>query len=200
MRRFILGWKKLGFETRFGAGIVTYADDLVICCKRGAEEALSAMREIMGRLGLTVNEEKTRTCRMPEETFDFLGYTFGRCYSTQTGRAYLGTRPSRKSVKRVIESVRACTDRQLCWRDATEVVERLNQGLNGWANYFRLGSVSKAYKAIDAYTGTRLRRWLCSKHKTTGGGYAHFPDEHLHEQLGLTRLWKFTQRLPWAKA
>lgn len=200
MRRFILGWKKLGFERRFGAMIVSYADDLVICCKRGAEEALSAMREIMGRLSLAVNEEKTRTCRMPEESFDFLGYTFGRCYSTQTGRAYIGTRPSKKSVKRMIESIRMCTDRKLCWLEATEVVRRLNHGLVGWANYFSLGPVSKAYKAIDAYTAARLRRWLCAKHQVRGGGYTRYPDEYLQEQLGLTRLWKATQRLPWAKA
>src|SRR6266853_3626418 len=97
MRRFILGWKKRGLDRRFNANIVNYADDLVICCTRGADEALSAMREIMERLGLTVNEEKTRTCRVPDESFDYLGYTFGRCYSTQTGRAYLGTHPSKKS-------------------------------------------------------------------------------------------------------
>jgi group II intron reverse transcriptase/maturase len=200
MRRFILGWKKLGLEGRFGARIVTYADDLVICCKRGSDEALSAMRAIMGRLGLTVNEEKTRTCRVPDESFDFLGYTFGRCYSTKTGRAYIGTRPSRKSVKRMIDSIRTRTDRKLCWLDATAVVERLNLGLVGWAHYFCLGPVSKAYKAIDAYTTTRLRQWLCAKHKVRGGGHTRYPDEYLQEQLGLTRLWKSTQSLPWAKA
>jgi RNA-directed DNA polymerase len=200
MRRFILGWKKLGLEGRFGARIVTYADDLVICCKRGSDEALSAMRAIMERLGLTVNEEKTRTCRVPDESFDFLGYTFGRCYSTQTGRAYIGTRPSKQSVKRMIDSIRMRTDRKLCWLEATEVVERLNLGRVGWANYFCLGPVSKAYKAIDAYTSTRLRRWLCDKHQVRGGGHTRFPDEYLQEHLGLTRLWKSTQRLPWAKA
>jgi RNA-directed DNA polymerase len=200
MRRFILGWKKLGLERRFGAKIVTYADDLVICCKRGADEALSAMREIMHRLGLTVNEEKTRTCRVPDDSFDFLGYTFGRCYSTQTGRAYIGTRPSKKSIKRMIDSIRAHTDRKLCWLEATDVVERLNRGLIGWANYFHLGPVSKAYKAIDSYTYTRLRRWLCSKHKIRSGGYTRFPAEYLQDELGLISLSKTTQSLPWAKA
>jgi hypothetical protein len=63
----------------------------VICCRGSAEEALATMRRIMGKLKLTVNETKTRVCRLPEEKFDFLGYTFGRCYSPQTGRAYLGT-------------------------------------------------------------------------------------------------------------
>ena len=66
MRRFVLGWKKLGLEQSLGSRIVTYADDLVILCRRGkAEEALQRLREIMGRLKLTVNEEKTRICKVP---------------------------------------------------------------------------------------------------------------------------------------
>src|SRR5690349_17424531 len=74
MRRFVLGWKKLGLERSLGSRIVTYADDLVILCKRGkAEEALQRLRELMGKLKLTVNEEKTRVCRIPEGEFDFLG-------------------------------------------------------------------------------------------------------------------------------
>ena len=76
MRRFVLAWKKLGLERKLGSRIVTYADDLVILCKRGkAEEALQRMRELMGKLKLTVNEEKTRICRIPEGKFDFLGYS-----------------------------------------------------------------------------------------------------------------------------
>ncbi len=62
MRRFVLGWKKLGLERSLGSRIVTYADDLVILCRKGkAEEALQRLREIMGKLKLTVNEEKTRS-------------------------------------------------------------------------------------------------------------------------------------------
>ena len=67
MRRFVLGWKVLGLEQSLGSRIVTYADDLVILCRKGkAEEALSRLREIMGKLKLTVNEEKTRICKVPE--------------------------------------------------------------------------------------------------------------------------------------
>ena len=88
-RRFVLGWKKLGLEERLGSRIVTYADDLVILCRKGnAEMALIRMRELMGRLKLTLNEEKTRICRVPEGSFDFLGYTFGRLYKRTTGKAY----------------------------------------------------------------------------------------------------------------
>ena len=102
MRRFVLGWKMLGLEQSLGTRIVTYADDLVILCRRGkAEEALQQLREIMGKLKLTVNEEKTRICKVPEGEFDFLGYTFGRMYSARTGQARLGYRPSKKSIKRM---------------------------------------------------------------------------------------------------
>jgi RNA-directed DNA polymerase len=95
MRRFVLAWKKLGLQRSLGSRIVTYADDLVILCKGGkAEEALLKLHEIMGKLKLTVNEEKTRICKVPEGEFDFLGYTFGRLYSPTTGQARMGMRPS----------------------------------------------------------------------------------------------------------
>jgi hypothetical protein len=54
------------------------------------EEALSRMREILDKLKLTVNEEKTRICEVPEGEFDFLGFTFGRMYSATTGQARMG--------------------------------------------------------------------------------------------------------------
>ena len=74
------------------------ATHLVILCRRGsAEKALHHLREIMGKLKLTVNEENTRICRVPDGEFDFLGYTFGRMYSPETGKARLGYRPSKKS-------------------------------------------------------------------------------------------------------
>ena len=87
MRRFILGWKVLGHERRLNAKIVNYADDFVICCRGTAQRAMTAMRTMMQKLKLTVNETKTHVCRLPDESFDFLGYTIGRCYSTRTGRA-----------------------------------------------------------------------------------------------------------------
>ena len=85
--------KALGHEQRLDAHTVNYADDFVICCRGTADEAMAAMRDMMQKLMLTVNETKTHVCGMPEETFDFLGYTFGRCYSPKTDRAYIGTKP-----------------------------------------------------------------------------------------------------------
>src|SRR5690348_12185386 len=83
--------------------------DLVICCRGKADEALVKMRDMMTKLKLTVNETKTRVCKLPEEKFDFLGYSFGRCYSPKTGRAYIGTTPSKKRVRRICQAISAST-------------------------------------------------------------------------------------------
>jgi RNA-directed DNA polymerase len=136
MRRLVLGWKKLGREDGLGTRIVTYADDLVILCRKGrAEAALQRMRELMGKLKLTVNEEKTRICKVPEGTFDFLGYTFGRVYSKTTGRARLGMWLSKKSIRRMVEKIHELTALKTGWQGTTVTVSKLNRTLRGWANY-----------------------------------------------------------------
>ena len=200
MRRFILGWKRLGYARRFKAEIVNYADDFVVLGRAPAAIMRAAVEDLMKRLKLTVNVEKTREVRVPEEPLEFLGYRIGRNYRRDTGRAYIGTRPSPASVQSLCRRVSELTARRYGLLEPEHVVGRLNRLLTGWATYFTLGQVSPAYAAIDRHATRRLRQWLVRKHQVRAGKYVRFPDERLWKELGLTRLTRRTASFPWAKA
>jgi group II intron reverse transcriptase/maturase len=198
MRRFILAWKVLGHEARLQAKIVNYADDFVICCRRSADTAMQAMRSIMQKLKLTVNEEKTHICRIPDESFDFLGYTFGRHYSRRTGHRQITQHPSKKKIQAICRRISELTSNRWYQRDVAEQVILLNRTMVGWANYFCQGPVRTPYRTVTGHACRRLRQWLRSKHKLPGQGISRFPDAYLHDELGLVRLRLRDRNVPWA--
>ncbi len=186
MREFILAWKQEG--THFNSKIVNYADDFVILCTYEAQLALGKMKDLLSRLKLTVNEVKTRVCKLPHESFDFLGHTFGDYWSWRNQRMQLSRRPSPKSIKRVKAKISALTSRRQTQLDVKTVVQRLNRQLLGWANYFADGTVFQAYRNIDFHTEQRLRQWLGAKHKQQGLRHDLYPHEFIYEKLRLVHL------------
>jgi len=199
MRRFVLGWKTLGYAKRFQARIINYADDFVILCRGRAEDALAAMRAMMERLKLTVNETKTHVCRLPGESFDFLGYTFGRMYSPRTGGAYLGARPARKKVLGVCHQLNELVSNLPTFIRPEAMVYQVNQVLRGWANYFCYGTYTPAFQLVNIHACRRVRQWLCRKFESRGKGTSQFPDSYLERKLGLLNLNRLPRRHSWAK-
>ena len=184
-RRFILAWKQFGHEQRLQARVVNYADDLVICCRPGSgAAAMAVFRDLITRLGLTVNERKTRLVKLPEESFDFLGYTIGRFYG-KDGRPYIGTRPSKKSVRKLLEKIHEETSSHWNWQYPMERVGVLNPILRGWCGYFNQGPVVQVYRVVRRYLERRFRKWLMRREQRGGTGYKQYPDPYLYEELGL---------------
>ena len=145
------------------------ATHLAVLGKAPAAAMRSAVEGLLKRLKLPINAEKTRCCRVPEESMTFLGYRIGRNYRRDTGRAYIGTRPSPASVQSICRRVSELTASRYGLLEPEVVVGRINRLLTGWANYFTLGQVSPAYAAIDQHATRRLRQWLCRKHKVRSG-------------------------------
>lgn len=187
-RRFLLAWEKFGYDKRWNTGIVNYADDFVICTKPGnGPTVLLAMKDIMQKLGLTVNEQKTQLVNISSSSFDFLGYSFGRSFG-KAGRSYVGTWPSKKSVQKVIGKIHDETSRRWLASETETRVIVINRILRGWSNYFNQGPVIPSYQVVEKYCLRRIRRFLVKKHKQRGHGIRKYSDEYLFNRLGLYKL------------
>jgi RNA-directed DNA polymerase len=187
IHRLLKAWKKFGLESKLRARIINYADDLVIVCRGSAEEALSWLRWITGRLGLSLNEAKTCVRDARRESFDFLGYTFAPMIYRRTGQTYLGVAPSKKRVKRFKQSLRTVLHAGN-HAPLDEVVVEVNRKLRGWGQYFSVGTLGPSYRAVDRYTEALLRKFLVRRHKVPGRGTRPFSNRYLYEDLGLVRL------------
>ena len=187
MNRYLRHFKKQGKDVEFRATLINYADDFVILCRGKAREALDWTQQVMGKLKLTMNTTKTCLRDARQETFNFLGYTFGPNYHRKTGHRYLGAWPSDKSVKRVKENV----SKLLCPgnHDPIEkVVQSLNTRLRGWANYFGYGQPYKAYKLVDYHVLQRVQSFLRRRHKMQSNGRSRFNSCYVERELGVVNL------------
>jgi RNA-directed DNA polymerase len=118
----------------------------------------------------------------------------------KTGRAYFGTVPAKSRVIRICDASSKDTGHDRTQLDPEIVVKKLNQRMNGWANYFCLGPVSKAYRAIEKHAERRLRQWLCAKHEVAYPATKKFPSGSLNTKFGLIRLSERTRNFSWAKS
>jgi RNA-directed DNA polymerase len=187
MNRFLKYWRSSGRGSAYQAHVVSYADDFVILSRGHAEEAMKWTRQVMTRLGLMLNEDKTSVRNARKERFDFLGYAFGPHHYRKDGHWYLGASPSKKSVQRLKQRVGdiLVPGNQAPWR---EVQDQLNSLLRGWSAYFSYGTRLIAYRAVDNHVNHSVRHFLVRRHKVSTRGTRRFSDGVVFGELGVLRL------------
>lgn len=144
------------------AKLVRYADDFVVLARYQSDRLRADVEGfIEGRMGLTINREKTRTVNLKEKgaTLDFLGFTF-RYDRDQFGRPYryLNIVPSAKSMARERERIRELTDRHHCFQPLPEMILAINRQSAGWKGYFNFGYARMAFREVNHFILERLIR------------------------------------------
>ena len=184
MNRLLKYWRIKGCAQIFRAQIVTYADDFVILSRHRAVQALGWTEAAVSRLGLSLNREKTVIRDARSETFDFLGYTFGRMRFKKDGSWYITAWPSEKSVRRIKQKVREHLGpyQKGAW---PLVCHRLNAILRGWCGYFSYGTTQIASRAVERNVYNRVKRFLVLRHKMRTRGNRRFSSEKVFGELGV---------------
>ena len=187
MNRLLKGWRNTKRGEQFDAHIVNYADDFVILSRGKAAEALNWTRQVVTRMGVTLNEAKTSVKQARQESFNFLGYTFGPHRYKKDGHWYLGASPSKKAVVRIKEKVGnlLVPSNTGTWEEARN---RLNQILRGWSAYFSYGTRAAAYRAVDNYVYERVGHFLRRRHKVQSRGTSRFSKEAVFGELGVLQV------------
>ena len=167
------------------AHLVRYADDLVILMRGGMEATVDRVKQVLGRMELKLNEEKSRVMDAREASFDFLGFTFARKRNAKTGKVITLVEPSRKSAERFRDEVRELTSRKTHCVAQPEVLERVNRYVRGWVHYFHLHNSTRVFATQRFFLEQRIRKYLQGRRQSKGFGMRRWPSAKLYKELGL---------------
>ena len=188
-------WGRKGAE--YGT-LVRYADDAVVLCKtrRDAERALARLHEILGKLRLEINEEKTHLVdlRWGREGFTFLGFYHRMRRMYRRRITALLRWPAPRACKALRERVRTLTARDQVGKDEKTVVEAVNRTVRGWGNYFTKGNSSRVFGSMDHYVQLRLTIWENRKFKRRSHSWGPQATAEHFRQIGVYRLSGKAQR------
>lgn len=174
--------------SKHGVKMVRYADDFVLMGKTLPEEVIEKLKHLLHRMGLCLNEDKTRKLDAITENFSFLGFTI-RYDRDINGRdiRYWNIVPSKKSEQKIRDKVKEYLGKHGHCR-AHDVAYGLNSVLRGWLNYFSIPGVSypaMSKRRLRVYLNTSLYRYYNRKSQRKSRLYGHKAFEILTAKFGL---------------
>ena len=189
-------WKMKKVEERWNARLIRYADDCVVPGQGNTERVLKGIRTVLGHLGLSLNEAKTRVVDARKESFNFLGFTIQIKKSIKTGKRFPLIRPSKEALAEIKAEIKALTCRKTLHLPKEVVIKKLNEVVRGWAGYFYYKNCSRDLSTIKRFLDERVRIYLRRKHAKKSRGYKAYPYQYLYETLG---LYKIPTTAPWTQ-
>jgi RNA-directed DNA polymerase len=170
--------------------LVRYADDFVVLCRKGTDPSMAVVRRVLERLGLALNENKTRVVNAENEGFAFLGFELRMRRSERTGNTYPHVQPSRKSLQKIKDRVTELTQRKRTLLPLPTLIGQVNETVRGWVGYFQYGNCAKTLLHLRGHVEQRVRTHLCKRHKVRNRatGYTRYPNRSLYEKYGLYKV------------
>jgi RNA-directed DNA polymerase len=192
-------WERQQLQRKLGARIVRYADDFVVMCKGKVDRPMEAVRHILGRLDLVLNETKTHIVDARQDSFTFLGFEIEMSRGRKSGKSYPNVCPSPKAIAKIKARMKELTSRERTPIPLADIVGSMNASLRGWVNYFHFRNSSGTMSKVRSYTEERLRTHLRKRHKVKNWdtGYIRFPAKQLYERYG---LYKVPTKAAWKSA
>jgi RNA-directed DNA polymerase len=183
-------WERHQLHQKLEAHIVRYADDFVVLCAGKVDAPLNAVRQILGRLDLTLNETKTRIVDARQESFNFLGFAIRVSKGWKSGKSYTHVCPAPKSLVKIRDRITQLTARERTLIPLGDIVGSVNASLRGWANYFHYRNSSSALGKVKVHAEERLRIHLMNRHKVKDRriGLGRFPSQQLYMKYGLYKV------------
>jgi group II intron reverse transcriptase/maturase len=181
---------------RLQIAMVRYADDFVLMGKKLQEEALDKLREVLNRMELKLNEEKSKQINAKETPFNFLGFVFrhDKSFKNPQGGKFWNVKPSEKSNGKIRDKIRE-TLKQKGHYKPEALVSELNATVRGWLNYFEIKGVSYPYAAkreLNGYMRASLTRYFNRKSQRKSRLYRRQAFELLVEKFGLIDPLKYS--------
>jgi RNA-directed DNA polymerase len=183
-------WEKHQIRWKLKARIVRYADDFVVLCAGAVDAPLDAVRHVLDRLDLALNETKTRIVDARQESFNFLGFEIRVSKGLKTGKSYPHVCPARKSLAKIKDRITQLTARERTPIPLEDIVGSMNATLRGWANYFHYRNSNGVLEKVKTHAEERLRTHLMKRHKVKGRGIGsgRFPSQQLYAKYGLYKV------------